>query len=75
MITIRKFGKELKQKMSETKSMQGPFDVEFGFLNNKLWLFQVRPFVENKNASGTAYLESITPKIDPSIRFSLFEKL
>ena len=75
LITIRKFGKELKQKMSETKSMQGPFDVEFGFLNNKLWLFQVRPFVENKNASGTAYLESITPKIDPSIRFSLFEKL
>lgn len=39
-------------------------DVELGFLKGKIWLFQIRPFVENKRAVSSAYLESITPKID-----------
>ncbi len=43
---------------------QGPFDVELGFKDNKLWLFQIRPFVENKNALSSEYLERISPKID-----------
>ncbi len=72
---IRQFSKLLKQKMEETGSMQGPFDVELGFLDNKLWLFQVRPFVENRNAAGAAYLESISPKPDEAKVISLSEKL
>jgi hypothetical protein len=40
------------------------YDVELGFKDNKLWLFQIRPFVENKKALGSEYLDSITPKID-----------
>lgn len=42
----------------------GAYDVELGFQDNKLWLFQIRPFVENKKAVSSGYLESITPKID-----------
>ncbi|MCB0586626.1 MAG: hypothetical protein KDD06_15050, partial [Phaeodactylibacter sp.] len=42
---------------------EGPFDVELGFKDNKIWLFQVRPFVENKRAASSAYLDSITPDI------------
>ena len=61
--------------MKETGSMEGPFDVELGFLNNKLWLFQVRPFVENKSAAGTAYLNSVSPETDESRVISLTEKL
>lgn len=72
---IRDFSRELKQKMKETGSMEGPFDVELGFLNNKLWLFQVRPFVENKSAAGTAYLNSVSPETDESRVISLTEKL
>lgn len=34
-------------------------DVEFGFLNGKLWLFQIRPFVENDTAKANAYLRSL----------------
>ncbi|RED43428.1 pyruvate phosphate dikinase-like enzyme [Winogradskyella eximia] len=51
----------------ETNSdYEGAYDVELGFKDNKLWLFQIRPFVENKNALSSEYLESITPKINKS---------
>jgi hypothetical protein len=43
-----------------TKS-SGPHDVELGFKDDKIWLFQIRPFVENKNATRSEYLKSITP--------------
>ncbi|MCB0557801.1 MAG: phosphoenolpyruvate synthase [Lewinellaceae bacterium] len=49
----------------------GPFDVELGFKDNKIWLFQVRPFVENKRAASSAYLESITPEIPENKMISL----
>lgn len=42
----------------------GPFDIELGFKEDKIWLFQIRPFVENKNAAASEYLASITPKIE-----------
>lgn len=45
---------------------EGAYDVELGFKDNKLWLFQIRPFVENKKALSSEYLESITPKINKS---------
>lgn len=75
LVKIREFSKQLQQKMEETQSMEGPFDVELGFLQNKLWLFQVRPFVENKNAAGADYLESISVKPDERKMISLSEKL
>ena len=53
----------------------GAFDVEFGFKDDKLWLFQVRPFVENKKALSSGYLESITPTISKTKEISLSKKL
>ena len=50
-------------------------DVEFGFKNDKLWLFQIRPFVENKQAKSSEYLSSITPKIDSNKQINLKTKL
>ncbi len=41
----------------------GPFDVELGFLGEKIWLFQVRPYVENKRAQGSSYLRSLDQEI------------
>lgn len=43
---------------------KGPFDIEPGFKDNKIWLFQVRPFVENKQAAASEYLQNITPEFD-----------
>lgn len=58
---LRLLAYHLYQKFTE---MKPPYDVECGFKDNQLWLFQVRPFVENKSAQSSAYLESITPKVD-----------
>ena len=61
---------------NETHSdYKGAYDVELGFKDNKLWLFQIRPFVENKSALSSDYLESITPKINKSKEVLLSQKL
>ena len=49
----------------------GAYDVELGFKDGQLWLFQIRPFVENKKALSSDYLESISPKIDTKKEISL----
>ena len=60
----------------ETNSdYEGAYDVELGFKDDKLWLFQIRPFVENKKALSSGYLESITPKIDLNKTISLSKKI
>ena len=41
------------------------YDMEMGFKDDHLWLFQVRPFVENKAAAASLYLQSINPVFDP----------
>ena len=70
---VRDFAERIKKdmaKIAETKSA-GPYDIELGFKNNKIWLFQIRPFVENKNALKTEYLNSITPNIQSDKLISL----
>jgi hypothetical protein len=62
---IRDFAKQINKEMAndgDTKS-SGPHDIELGFKDDKVWLFQIRPFVENKNANRSAYLISITPEL------------
>ncbi|EPR71928.1 Phosphoenolpyruvate synthase [Winogradskyella psychrotolerans RS-3] len=65
---IRALAKTIRISIpKETNSdYEGAYDVELGFKDNKLWLFQIRPFVENKKALSSEYLESITPKINKS---------
>lgn len=57
---IRILAQEIRDCLDENQV----YDVEFGFKNDKLWLFQIRPFVENKNARSSTYLQSIAPDID-----------
>ncbi|MEZ5081921.1 MAG: PEP/pyruvate-binding domain-containing protein [Bacteroidales bacterium] len=68
LMQLRDFAYRIKRdmaKLPDSKS-EGPFDIELGFKDNKIWLFQIRPFVENKNALKTEYLTSITPVIPES---------
>ena len=70
---IRDLAKDIRITLPKatTADNTGPYDVELGFLNNKLWLFQIRPFVENDNAKSSEYLKSISPEVDGSKTISL----
>nr|WP_321411915.1 PEP/pyruvate-binding domain-containing protein [uncultured Carboxylicivirga sp.] len=46
--------KELNNAGKTEKDMA--YDIELGIKDDKIWLFQVRPFVENKKANATEYL-------------------
>jgi len=37
------------------------YDIELGLKDDFIWLFQVRPFVENKEALGSDYLRTLDP--------------
>ncbi|MCB2208848.1 MAG: phosphoenolpyruvate synthase [Bacteroidetes bacterium] len=62
---IREFSKQINKKMASSANTKstGPHDIELGFKDDKVWLFQIRPFVENKNANRSVYLMSITPEL------------
>lgn len=73
---IRLFADNIKVKIrKQDPGNPGPYDIELGIRNGKIWLFQIRPFVENKNAKGSAYLESISPKISDHKAFDINKSL
>jgi len=48
---IRSFARTVEDTFPDANDGEAvaAYDVEFGFSNDKLWLFQIRPFVESKN--------------------------
>ena len=69
---IRELASEIREKIAEKNQA---YDVEFGFKDDKLWLFQIRPFVENKQAKSSEYLNSISPKIDETKKIKTSQKI
>jgi len=56
------FSKALPQRFPSITDDQGnpaPADIEFGFLDGRLQLFQLRPFLESRRARGSNYLSSM----------------
>ena len=56
------FARELPQRFPAIVDADGqpaPADIEFGFLNDELKLFQIRPFLESSAARSSAYLKSL----------------
>ncbi|WGD34299.1 PEP/pyruvate-binding domain-containing protein [Olleya sp. YS] len=73
---IRQLATTIRQLMSgHSDNNNQAYDVEFGFKDDKLWLFQIRPFVENKQAKSSEYLASISTKTDTNQLISLNTKL
>jgi hypothetical protein len=74
---LRSLAAELNERLPKASGIEtkGPFDVELGFLDDRIWLFQVRPFVENKKALSSGYLESITPAMPQGKSVPLSTKL
>ncbi|MEA3291344.1 MAG: PEP/pyruvate-binding domain-containing protein [Pseudomonadota bacterium] len=53
------FARELPDKfppITDDRGNPAPADVEFGFKDGKLHLFQLRPFLESREARGSGYL-------------------
>ena len=75
--SLREVAQEIREKIPQETSSDyvGAYDVELGFQDNKLWLFQIRPFVENKNALSNGYLDSISPKSNADEYIDLGTKL
>ena len=46
-------------------------DVEFGFLDDKLYLFQIRPFVQSKGAENNRYLQSLDAGLEEASTVSV----
>jgi hypothetical protein len=60
------FARGLPQKFPPITDDEGhpaPADVEFGFVNGGLRLFQLRPFLESKMARGIAYLREMDARL------------
>ncbi len=58
------FARELPQRFPAIVDADGnpaPADVEFGFRDGRLVLFQIRPFLDNAAARGNAYLIDMDP--------------
>jgi hypothetical protein len=62
---LRQIADLIRQRMQQVSGAdsQGPYDVELGFQNDQLYLFQVRPFVENRKARSSAYLQHLDPPL------------
>ncbi len=50
-----------------------PWDIEYGFVGGKLWLFQVRPFIGNDTLGNIPALRIYETKLSP-LRFLSLEK-
>ena len=64
------FADELPQRFPSLVDDAGeptPADVEFGFLDGKLQLFQIRPFLDNRLARGSRYLNRMDATLDDTL--------
>ena len=59
---LRRMGRVIRTKLGG--EAKGPHDIELGLQGDRIWLFQVRPFVENRKARGSEYLRTLDTPID-----------
>ncbi len=64
LVDLYQLAQQVEEVMPKAPGMtaEGPYDVELGFQDDKIWLFQIRPFVENSKAQRSEYLQAISPK-------------
>ncbi|MEX1298363.1 MAG: hypothetical protein AB1Z81_05110, partial [Desulfotignum sp.] len=58
---VRDLVRRVRQTIPGTPGIEGegPYDIELGFVNGSLRLFQIRPFVENRKAGILTYLQTL----------------
>ncbi len=64
----------IREQMPST-GMNPPYDIELGFVGDNLYLFQIRPFVENKKAVSSSYLIGLDPQIPENLKIKINDQL
>jgi len=59
---LNEMAKKIVTQMDKVTGEQSAYDIELGIKDGKIWLFQVRPFVENSDANTSNYLKSLDPE-------------
>ncbi len=63
-IALHEMAQTIRRRLAEPHGgANGPWDIELGFQDGRIWLFQVRPFVANKLAKSMTYLDSLDPPL------------
>ncbi len=70
---LRSMANDVERRMPG--SSNGPYDMELGFKDGRISLFQVRPFVENRAALSTDYLSGLSPALPADTRVPLSLRL
>ena len=60
---LKDMANAIAEKMDVVTGMNHTYDIELGIKDGFIWLFQVRPFVENKDALGSDYLKKLDPEL------------
>ncbi|MBW2429398.1 MAG: hypothetical protein JRF56_10590, partial [Deltaproteobacteria bacterium] len=64
---LMEFARSVPDRFPMLKNAQGdpvPADIEFGFYNDKLLLFQIRPFLESSRARQNLYLNRLDQRLN-----------
>ncbi len=60
------FARTVPERFPKLQDAQGrsvPADIEFGFYQNRLMLFQIRPFLESVKAQQNLFLNKIDSRL------------
>lgn len=75
--TLRRLAQTLRERLPSVSGIasEGPYDVELGFRDGHLWLFQVRPYVEAEAAGADAYFRRLDAQAEPQSTVDLTTRL
>ena len=64
--TVKRLSVQTKTRLTivDANGDAVPADIEFGFLNGQLQLFQIRPFLESQHARSNAYLNQLDAQMN-----------
>ena len=68
----------INKKLKPAKDASGkprPWDIEFGFADGQLWLFQARPFVGNEELQNIPALASFDVATAPKSQFIAMDEM
>ena len=67
LITVAKDLPRRFPAITDDRGHAAPADIEFGFLDGELRLFQIRPFLESRRARGSAYLADMDRALERNL--------